>query len=85
MARQNQLVNDENAWRFRSQTPQFFLIDGQAGWPVLLCFFWPHLDTFIFAGVSMVVLSVAARYGYGVPQLLGKLRVFVGSRYRYRD
>lgn len=85
MTRNNELLNDINAWRFRSQPPQFFFIDGQAGWPVLLCFFWPHLDMFIFAGTSMVVLTVAARYGYGLPQLVGRLRAFMASRYRYRD
>lgn len=85
MARVNTVAGEVNAWRYRSKTPQFFVIDGQAFWPILIFLFHPELDTFIFVVVSMLILHFAARRGYGLPQLFGRLRVLFASPYRYRE
>ncbi|MCR2831126.1 IcmT/TraK family protein [Acidithiobacillus ferrooxidans] len=85
MARVNTVANEINAWRYRSLIPKFFFIDGQAFWPILLCFIHPALVTLEFAVVSMLTLHFAARRGYGPGQLIGKLRSFLASRYRYRE
>lgn len=85
MARTNTVANEVNAWRYRSKTPKFFFIDGQAFWPILLVLFHPSLDTLLFALVSMLILHFAARRGFGLPQLFGRMRVLIGSAYRYRE
>lgn len=85
MARTNTVAQETNAWRYRSLTPKFFFIDGQAFWPILIFLFHPGLDTAIFVIVSMLILHFAATRGYGLPQLMGRLIVLLGSPYRYRD
>lgn len=85
MARTNTVQQETNAWRYRSQTPKFFVIDGQAVWPILLFLFHPGLTTLGVAVVSMVILHVAARRGFGLPQLFGRVRVWLSSPYRYRE
>jgi len=85
MARINTVANEINAWRYRSQMPRFFFIDGQAVWPILLFLFHPGLATLGIAIVSMIVLHFAARRGYGLPQIFGRARVWIGSTYRYRE
>jgi hypothetical protein len=85
MARVNTVAHETNPWRYRSMTPRFFFIDGQAVWPILLFLFHPGLATLVIAIVSMFILHFSARRGFGLPQLFGRLRVLLGSPYRYRE
>ncbi len=85
MARVNTVAHETNAWRYRSLTPKLFFIDGQAFWPIVLFLFHPALSTAGFVLVSMVILHFAAVRGYGLPQIMGRLRTTIGSPYRYRE
>ena len=69
-----------NFWRFASQDPKLWQLDGNGFWPILLMLFPPHEITFWIGLTTIAALFVLRHFGYG-GQAAGRriVRFIVGN------
>ena len=69
-----------NFWRFASQDPKLWQLDGNGFWPILLMLFPPHEFTFWIGLTTIAALFVLRHFGYGA-QAAGRriVRFIVGN------
>lgn len=74
-------VPTEAHWRDSARTPQFFLIDARAAFPLLLFLLHISLWSFVLAILAMAFFGLLDHYGFSVTVFLRWLRtVFAGPR-----
>ncbi|MBU2845213.1 MULTISPECIES: IcmT/TraK family protein [Acidithiobacillus] len=74
----------ENAWRFSSQDPKLWKLDGTAFWPLLILFFHFSVITLILAVLSMGLFAWLLRRGYTPAVAWRRLWRFVFGNTRLR-
>ena len=74
----------ENAWRFSSQDPKLWKLDGSAFWPLLILFFHLSVLTLILAVVSIGLLACLQRKGYTPAVAWRRLVRFIFGNTRLR-
>jgi hypothetical protein len=77
-------LNIENAWRFSSQDPKLWKLDGSAFWPLLIVFFHFSAVTLVIAVVSIILLAFLTRKGYTPAVAMRRLWRFVLGNTRLR-
>jgi len=67
-------------WRDSARSPQLWLIDASAVFPLFLFLMHMRMWTFIITMIAVIFLSILNRYGFTVPVFLRWLRTSLAGK-----
>ncbi len=68
-------------WRDSARSVRFFILDGEAAFPLVLVLIWPRFWTLMVALVSVTFFSILCRFGFTPVVFFRLCRSFFAGRH----
>ena len=68
-------------WRDSARGVRFFVLDGEAVFPLVIVLIWPRMWTLMVAVVCIIFFSVLSRFGYSPRVFFRLVRSFIAGRH----
>lgn len=68
-------------WRDSARGVRFFMLDGDAVFPLVLVLIWPRLWTLYIALAGVLFFTVLTRFGLSAKVFFRMIRTFISGRY----